>query len=475
LTTGESLITIELQRRFQNLLDQLSIQHGKIGLLGANGKYVHFFDNKCNNTCDICAKAAASLCTKSINNQGCFSSDINTCMIIPFSRVRINTSVAVLGWQNGIINNKEVVKRFNKYSEQLVPYIHRIYLTREAEKRFGKSLIIVGVSQEIIKIQEQAERFASTNNPVLITGETGTGKEIVARSIHLFSSRWDRPFLALNCGQFADRNMLRSEFFGHVKGSFTGANRDHVGIFERVNSGTIFLDEIGELSVEVQAMLLRVLEEKEVQRVGESHKIRRVDFRLVVATNKNLTAMIEAGKFREDLYHRLNVLHIHVPPLRERGNDWKLLVNYFLKQNQAKYGMRKHFSNEALELLSNYHFRGNVRELRNIVSYALLNSQSDVIDSEVILQKISGEQNKSDQMNEINDLITRMREKGESFWDVVRKPFLKRDLNRVQVKKIIINGLKFAGSYKALTNHFNIPAKEYKKLMNFLNNNDLKP
>ncbi len=237
---------------------------------------------------------------------------------------------------------------------------------------------IIGRSPRIQRIFRFVSKIAPTESAVLITGESGTGKELLARSIHYQSRRAHRPFLAINCGALPE-NLLESELFGHVRGSFTGATTDKKGLFEQADGGTLFLDEVGELLQPSQVKLLRVLQDGEVRRVGANTSV-RVDVRIISATNRDLRAAMEQGVFREDLYYRLNVFQIEIPPLRDRREDIPLLAAYFLDRYAVK--MRKSvagFSPEAQELLLRYAYPGNVRELENAVQRAVALAEDSVI------------------------------------------------------------------------------------------------
>ncbi len=230
---------------------------------------------------------------------------------------------------------------------------------------------ILGKSAGIENLRREIELVAQSDFTILILGETGVGKELVARAIHRDSSRRDSAMLYLNCAALPD-SLAESELFGHVKGSFTGAQNDRAGKFELADGGTLFLDEIGELSLEIQAKLLRVIQEGEIQRIG-SEKMLHADVRLLAATNRNLASEVQAGRFRADLYHRLNVYPIEVPPLRERKEDIAILAGFFVGRTQKRLGIGEiRLSEAALKLLGRYSWPGNVRELENILSRAVL-------------------------------------------------------------------------------------------------------
>ena len=238
--------------------------------------------------------------------------------------------------------------------------------------------MIIGKSKLMIEVMELAARVASTDATVLITGDSGTGKELIARAIYLNSNRKDRPFLTINCGALPS-GLLESELFGHVKGSFTGAYANKVGRFEAADGGTILLDEVGEMSPELQVKLLRVLQFGEFEKVG-SYKLQKVDVRIIAATNKNLKKMMEAGQFREDLYYRLKIIEIHFPPLRERPDDVSLLIEHFVKVHSDRLGKPINYLDpQFVRLLERYTFPGNVRELESIIQRAIILARENSI------------------------------------------------------------------------------------------------
>jgi DNA-binding NtrC family response regulator len=237
-----------------------------------------------------------------------------------------------------------------------------------------------GRSPSMLRVYEQISRVAGTGVTVFITGESGTGKEVVAQTVHDLSRRRKQPFLAVNCGAISP-NLIESEIFGHEKGSFTGAERQHHGFFERANGGTLFLDEITEMPLELQVKLLRVLETGRLMRVGSTQS-QETDVRVIAATNRPPHVAVESGKMREDLLYRLNVFPIELPPLRERLTDVDLLANHFLKAICEQEGKAKRFSPAALEHLATYHWPGNVRELRNAVQRAYVMAPGDIIDDQ---------------------------------------------------------------------------------------------
>jgi DNA-binding NtrC family response regulator len=243
--------------------------------------------------------------------------------------------------------------------------------TKILKKKVSKKYEIIGESATIKKVIEMADRVAKTDARVLITGSNGTGKELIAHRIHDLSHRSPGSFIEVNCAAIPSE-LIESELFGHEKGSFTSAVKQRIGKFEQANGGTLFLDEIGDMSLSAQAKVLRALQENIITRVGGEKSI-KVDVRVVAATNKNLTVEIERGNFREDLYHRLSVILIHVPSLNERLDDIPLLANYFIQQICAEYGMpEKILTQEAVEELQRITWTGNIREFRNVIERLII-------------------------------------------------------------------------------------------------------
>lgn len=250
------------------------------------------------------------------------------------------------------------------------------------KKKVNKKYEMIGESKEIAHIKEIIDKVAKTDARVLITGKNGTGKELVAHWLHEKSPRFKMPMIEVNCAAIPSE-LIESELFGHVKGSFTGANKDRAGKFEAANGGTIFLDEIGDMSLSAQAKVLRALQENRISRVGSDKDI-KVDVRVLAATNKDLKKEIAAGRFREDLYHRLAVILIKVPALNERREDIPLLIKHFAKKIANEQGTAvKNFSDEAVKLLQNYDWTGNIRELRNVVERLIILGDNEVTENDV--------------------------------------------------------------------------------------------
>lgn len=252
------------------------------------------------------------------------------------------------------------------------------------KKKVSKNYEMIGNSKAITQIQEIIDKVAPTEARVLITGPNGTGKELVAHWLHQKSDRANGPMVEVNCAAIPSE-LIESELFGHIKGSFTGANKDRAGKFEAANGGTIFLDEVGDMSLSAQAKVLRALQENKIQRVGNDKDI-KVNVRVIAATNKNLKKEIEESKFREDLYHRLAVILINVPSLNERRDDIPLLVDYFSSKISEEQGTgKKSFSNKAIKLLQEYDWTGNIRELRNVVERLIILGEKEVSENDVKL------------------------------------------------------------------------------------------
>lgn len=272
-------------------------------------------------------------------------------------------------------------------NDRIIPLLHQAIEHATANKKsFVRTKVkpeadfnsIIGQSTTIQQAIALARKIAPANSTVLLTGETGTGKEVFANAIHLNSARRSNSFVAINCSAFS-RELLESELFGHKAGAFTGANKDKKGLIEVAEGGTIFLDEIGELNIDLQAKLLRVLENGEFIKLGDT-RVSKANVRVIAATNLKLTIQVQEGKFREDLYYRLNVFSIELPPLRHRKEDIPLLVQVFIKQFSPEYvADEKKISSESLRLLEQYNWKGNIRELKNVIERAMILSGEGVI------------------------------------------------------------------------------------------------
>jgi two-component system nitrogen regulation response regulator NtrX len=277
------------------------------------------------------------------------------------------------------IDKAESMERVVQEVENAVETVRLKAEVEMLKKDLAVDTPLIGSSRAMQKLKEQIGRVAGIPSTILIEGESGTGKELVARELHRLGAGAKAPFVAVNSAALPE-NLIESELFGHERGAFTGANRTHKGAFERASGGTLFLDEIGELPLAAQAKLLRVLEEQQVMRVGSERTI-KVDSRVIAATNRNLESEIETGKFRQDLYYRLNVHIIHVPPLRERQSDIPELIEHFLSEVCTRFGIRKkRIDSKAKQILMKHEWRrNNVRELRNIIERVIIAAGSDII------------------------------------------------------------------------------------------------
>ncbi|HSF25828.1 MAG TPA: sigma-54 dependent transcriptional regulator [Blastocatellia bacterium] len=270
-------------------------------------------------------------------------------------------------------------------------------------KEYSEASGLVGHSPKMIEVYKEIALVAPSRSTVLITGESGVGKELVARALHRNSPRGGGPFVAINCGAITE-TLLESELFGHVKGSFTGAVSDKRGLFEEANGGTIFLDEIGETSPGVQVKLLRVLQESEIRRVGSSRSV-RVDVRVLAATNRNLESEVKENRFREDLYYRLSVVALRVPPLRDRSEDLPLLAAHALRRARDAGARATTISEEALALLAHYDWPGNVRELENTIEHAALYARGAIIAPDDLPEKIRRHNPASEPRSRLNSIF----------------------------------------------------------------------
>ena len=344
---------------------------------------------------------------------------------------------------------------------------------------------LIGQSEAIRILQADIECAARSDAKVLITGETGVGKEVVARHIHQRSGRAAGPLLTVNCAGLPD-SLLESELFGHVRGSFTGAYRDKPGLLEMAPNGTVFLDEVGEMSPRMQAVLLRFLETGEIQRIGADRSHTRVNVRLITATNRELRTHIEAGAFREDLYFRLNVIRLCIPPLRERTDDIALLVDHFMDFYSRQHRTpRPEVSPGAMDQLLAHRWPGNIRELKNVVERVILKVNGRAIRAVDLPPDVFGPGRPARvaadgvadaaaaASSQVDELAARMLKHGESFWSVVYPIFMSRDLTRADLRKIIKIGLESTnGNYRLLTQLFNMADDDYKKFLNFLRKYD---
>jgi transcriptional regulator with GAF, ATPase, and Fis domain len=338
---------------------------------------------------------------------------------------------------------------------------------------------LTGRSAEVTALEQEIDRVARSDAKVLITGESGVGKEIVARAIHSRGPRANHVFAPVNCAGLPE-TLLESELFGHVKGSFTGAYRDKPGKLETAHMGTIFLDEVGEMTLRMQGLLLRFLETGELQKVGADGSGRIVNVRVIAATNRDLREMIKQGTFREDLFYRLNVIHIVVPPLRDRREDIPVLAQQFLTQFSAasRSGING-VSPEAMKALSEYSWPGNVRELENVIERLVVTVSGPTIELEHLSSEIRSydavllRPKRERRRTVADDLYKRMIEQHESFWTAVYPLFMDREITRANVREVVRRGLEEArGNYKIVARLFNMEARDYKRFLNFLRKHD---
>ncbi|MCC7034822.1 MAG: sigma-54-dependent Fis family transcriptional regulator [Acidobacteria bacterium] len=347
------------------------------------------------------------------------------------------------------------------------------------------SVSFVGSSAAARQVMADVETAARSEAKVLITGETGVGKDVVARLLHLQSARRHTALSAINCAGMPD-TLLESELFGHVRGSFTGAFRDKVGLLEAADRGTAFLDEAGEMSARMQGVLLRFLETGEVQRVGSERGARVVNVRIIAATNRDLLQQVGAGAFREDLYYRLNVIRIHVPPLRQRAEDVPLLFEHFVRLFSLQYDVApRALTREAAEVLMAYRWPGNVRELKNLVEQLVVRAPGEAVRSHDLPAELQGPVRVATTAADgtvagedgpealARELVRRMLSEGASFWTVVHQPFMERDLSRQHVRAVVRAGLEQTlGNYRMLVELFNMQQADYKRFLGFLRKHD---
>ena len=344
--------------------------------------------------------------------------------------------------------------------------------------------VMIGQSAATRTLDGEITAAARSQAKVLITGESGVGKEIAARLIHTRSSRARMTLVTINCAGLPD-SLLETELFGHVKGSFTGAYRDKTGLLQVAHNGTIFLDEVGEMSLRMQALLLRFLETGELQQVGSDRLTGRiVDVRVICATHRDLRARVADGTFREDLFYRLNVLHVHIPPLRERRDDVRELLAHFLAVfAQRHQAAPPAVAPAAMENLLAYDWPGNVRELKNAVERLVVRELPfiDVADLPVELRLASlGSQvpatpsgNDETSLGVARRLLSRMMKNGDSFWEAVYQPFLAHDLTRQHLRLVVGFGLEQSqGRYSDLLQLFNMGKNEYKRFLTVLRKHD---
>jgi DNA-binding NtrC family response regulator len=328
---------------------------------------------------------------------------------------------------------------------------------------------LIGRSAAVERLRTAAARVAGGQAKVLITGESGVGKDLLARLIHARSSRADRPFVAINCAGVSE-TLLESELFGHVKGSFTGAYRDKAGLFQLGDKGTVFLDEIGEMSLRMQAMLLRFLENGEIKPVGSDVVSSKVDVRIIAATNRNLPDMVARGLFREDLLYRIMVFQLEVPPLRDRREDIRPLMAHLSAQHNAELS----FDEEALAAIERYHWPGNIRELQNVVEQLVCLGTGTVGVNDLpptLLAASNGPLRRGrERRRRLSDqLYEGLTTRSCSFWEHVYPMFINRDLTRGDLTALVAKALAAtAGNYRAVLPLLGMEPSDYKRFLNLL-------
>jgi DNA-binding NtrC family response regulator len=344
-----------------------------------------------------------------------------------------------------------------------------------------KGTVMLGTSAAMRAIEREIDVAAGCSTKVLITGESGVGKELVARLIHQGSARHANRFVAINCAGLPD-SLLESELFGHMRGSFTGAFRDKKGWLEMAHGGTILLDEVGEMSLRMQALLLRFLETGEIQRIGSDRMLPPLDVRVIAATHRDLAECVKDRTFREDLYYRLNVVHIEVPPLRERRGDIPVLLKHFLLMFSSAHRLPvPEIAADAMERLANYDWPGNVRELKNVAERLVVGSRSGRIETSALPPDVSSGGAKNTGRSNVATVTTaassstlqhrldRLMNDRVSFWSEVHEPFMNHDITREDVRQLVREGLAHTrGNYKMLVRAFNMDPRDYKRFLSFL-------
>jgi two-component system response regulator AtoC len=333
----------------------------------------------------------------------------------------------------------ELIFAFRKIEERARLKDENAALRSQVSQRYSFSNIIAH-SKSMKDIFETVKRLANFNTTVLISGESGTGKELLARAIHHNSPRRGRPFVAINCGAIPE-NLMESELFGHKKGAFTDATRDKKGLFEEADKGTIFLDEVGELPLHLQVKLLRTLQDQQIRPVGDE-KMLPVDVRVIAATLRNLEDDVKTGRFRDDLFYRLNVVSIAIPALRDRSDDIPVLVQHFIKKHNKRLGLNiTKIDPEAMKCLMIYHWRGNARELENCIERSLVLTESDAIDVESLPPHIQGalaQNTKSTQSELIDDDNLSIKQRAKALEiDLINRALKKTKGNRTHAAKVL--------------------------------------
>jgi transcriptional regulator with GAF, ATPase, and Fis domain len=337
---------------------------------------------------------------------------------------------------------------------------------------------LIGRSGVMSTLRNRIRQVAPTDAKVLITGESGVGKELVARAVHAQSARASHDFVAVNCAGLTE-TLLESELFGHVKGSFTGAFRDQPGKLELAHQGTVLLDELGEMTPRMQSLLLRFLETGELQKVGADQLGRTADVRVIAATNRDLAALVREGTFREDLYYRLRVIHLHVPPLRERRQDIPQLAEQFLSELTTRTpSVTRAISAEAMNLLLRHSWPGNVRELENVLERVVVEGQHHTIQPGDLPPEVRSPLEQDGALPEhrqstADELYRLLTEDGRCFWTTVYPLYMQREITRSNVRDLVRKALEeTCGSYRVVARMFNMNDADYKRFLNFLRKHD---
>jgi two-component system response regulator HydG len=345
---------------------------------------------------------------------------------------------------------------------------------------------LIGTSSEMQELREEIARISASEAKVLITGETGVGKELVARAIHTSSRRASGPFVAMNCAGMPE-SLLETELFGHVRGSFTDAYRDKAGTLEIADRGTVFLDEVGDMTLRMQGLLLRFLETGEVHKVGSDLMGRRVDVRVIAATNRDLRSLVDEGRFRDDLFYRLNVIHLVVPPLRARRSDIPLLADHFLARCRRLRPAVRNGADEAADLaavslapeviaaLATYPWPGNVRELQNAIERIVVKARHPAAGLDDLPPEIRHHGShalrpvRERRRTAADELYERIKGDGESFWTAVYPLYMRREITRDTVRVLVTKALQESrGNYRIVARLFNLQSGDYKRFLNFL-------
>jgi transcriptional regulator with PAS, ATPase and Fis domain len=357
--------------------------------------------------------------------------------------------------------------------------------------KFTGGIQLIGTSKVLEELRTEIEQVGRSGAKVLITGESGVGKEVVARAVATASPRPGSTFIPVNCAGIPE-TLLESELFGHVKGSFTGAYRDKPGKLELAANGTIFLDEIGEMTLRMQGLLLRFLETGEIQKVGAERVAVAPNVRVIAATNRDLRELVSQGQFREDLFYRINVIHLVVPPLRDRREDIPPLIDHFLNtfinvsarangngNGQAHASVVRGISPEAVTMLCHYSWPGNVRQLENVLERLVVTGRRETIQVDDLPFEIRtplqvGVRPRRERRRTVaDDLFKRLVEERESFWTAVYPLYMNREITRGNVRDLVHKGLEEArGNYKIVLKLFNMESKDYKRFLNFLRKHD---